>query len=221
MRRLLAPLIAAALVSWGAAALAAPTVLVTCGAYGRPLIEAARPGVSSILLDPEGDARYRPSGTPIGSQPLGLVASGNGLVVEADGMHVPIAWICLLEDEDRALFFHWFRTGRASPIEPCRPVSDPREKAACLQGLLDAAEHDLTAVNLRLAPRVIPLVDAGFPRTQPPPKLASDAPWRSYRDAECGRRRDAAVAAGSESSETLLTCLVEHTRHRIDELNGR
>ena len=199
---------------------AAPTPLVSCQSYGTPLIEAAHPGVTSILLDPDGEARIQRRSEPLGTQPLPLVASGTGLLVDRNGQKATMAWVCLLESEDRALFFHWVRTSPASPVEPCRTETAPTDRVACLEKLLDAAERDLAAINARLAPRPVPQPDAGLPRPAPPPRLPSDAAWRSYRDAECARRLEAAVAAGTASMETLLTCKIERTLARVAELDA-
>ena len=195
---------------------AAPTPLVSCQSYGTPLIEAAHPGVASILLDPDGDARIQRSSEPVGTQPLALVASGTGLLVDRNGQKATIAWVCLLESEDRALFFHWVRTSPASPAEPCRTEAAPTDRAACLQTRLDAAERDLAAINARLAPRPVPQPDTGLPRPAPPPRLPSDTAWRSYRDAECARRQE---AAGTGATDALLTCMIERTLARMAELN--
>ena len=216
--RLLALLLAAlTAASW---AEAAPTPLVSCQIYGVPLIEAAHRGVASILLDPDGEARIQRRSEPVGTQPVPLVASGTGLLVDGDGEKITIAWLCLLENEDRALFFHWLRTSPASPVEACRTKPAGQEKAACLQKLLETAEHNLAAVSARLTPRPVPQPDDGLRRPAPPPRLSSDAAWRNYRDAECARRLDAAIAAGAASKETLLTCLIERTLARIAELEA-
>ena len=191
----------------GRPAEAAPSWLAACTAEGAPMIELSRPDAAQVLLDPYGEARVERAPDQVGDQPVEAIAGGTGLIIELDGRHLDVPWLCLLGGEDRVLFFHWMPVP-AGPLEQCggaeRGQEDRKDgRTACLRRLLDAAERDLAAAQDRIGPQGGGLAE-------------SDAAWRAYRDAECARR---GAAPGDGSEDAVLACLIREARERVRELN--
>lgn len=89
-----------------------------------------------------------------------------------------------------------------SSLEECGAGSDVR---ACLEGLLESAETDLTGAERGLTGE-----GAG----------ESNVAWRAYRNAECKRRQ--LTASGETDGQAVYSaCLIDLTRQRLAELQSR
>ena len=154
----------------------------------------------------------------VGNQFVSSILTGNGAVVFANAPSAELAFICLLADDKRAVFFEWLPRRDASAMAQC--LRDDTTRASprpCLQTLIEVSEADLTqAYAARLTEtRQIDVAagnDAASDRYR-----ASNKAWLEYRDAECQRRRDS-TPAGVDPGDYQLACIVEHTRRRLVDM---
>lgn len=154
----------------------------------------------------------------VGSQFVSSILTGNGAVVFANAPSAELAFICLLADDKRAVFFEWLPRRDASAMAQCtRDDTTRADPRPCLQTLLEVSEADLTqAYAARLTESrqrdVAGGNDAASDRYR-----ASNQAWLQYRDAECQRRKDG-TPAGVDPGVYQLACIVEHTRRRLVDM---
>lgn len=143
----------------------------------------------------------------VGNQFVSSILTGNGAVVFANAPSAELAFICLLADDKRAVFFNWFPRRDAPSLAQCRRGGG--SAGDCLESLLTIAEQELTAlyathsVEAREAD-----AKAGNQNASTTFQRSIDS-WRAYRDAECARR-----AAGDERK----ACMLDLTRRRALDL---
>jgi uncharacterized protein YecT (DUF1311 family) len=151
----------------------------------------------------------------VGSQFVASILTGNGAVVFANAPSAELAFICLLADDKRAVFFDWLPRRDASALSQCtRDETTRADPRSCLQTLLEVTEADLTmAYAGKLAEARELDVKAG--NEEPSDRFrASNRAWLQYRDAECLRRKDQAPA-GVDPGVVQLACIVELSRRRL------
>jgi len=150
----------------------------------------------------------------LGNQFVSSILRGNGAVVLENAPSAELAFICLLADDKRAIFFEWLPRPNASALAQCSRDTALREQPKpCLETLLQVAENDLmqsyamTFQDARERDHA-----AGNEKAADTFRKANDE-WRQYRDAECARRRDNAPK-GLTPEHQYLACFVELTRRR-------
>jgi hypothetical protein len=81
----------------------------------------------------------------VGNQFVSSILTGNGAVVFANAPSAELAFICLLADDKRAVFFEWLPRRDASAMAQCtRDDTTRANPRPCLQTLLEVTEGDLT-----------------------------------------------------------------------------
>ena len=186
--------------------------------YEGPAVEACRSlakrqqdGKADVVIDRDERLHIARRARKAGSQPVNAVLTGNGAIVLAGAPSAELAFVCLLADEKRAVYFEWLPHGEASPLAACTRDPGLRERAqACLEGLQQAAEQDLLQVYAR---RFQQANDHGGGALDAYRK--SNEAWRAYRDAECARR---SAQASEKPVLAELACRVDLTRRRAADM---
>lgn len=154
----------------------------------------------------------------VGNQFVSSILTGNGAVVFASAPAAELAFICLLADDKRAVFFEWLPRRDASAMAQCmRDDTTRTNPRPCLQTLIEVSEADLTqAYASRLTESLQRDVAAG--NEEPSDRFrASNKAWLQYRDAECQRRKDQ-TPAGIDPGDYQLACTIELTRRRLVDM---
>ncbi len=148
-------------------------------------------------------------GRKLGNQYVASILTGNGAVVMPGTPTAELAFICLLADEKRPVFFNWLPRQQVSALAQCTRSQELRGKSReCLEFLIRVAEQDLTQIY---AQRFQEAHEAGEEKLAAYRKANEE--WKEYRDAEC-LRRSQHPPKGVSAEETQLACLVELTRQR-------
>lgn len=180
-------------------------------AAGELRQSAAKP--AKVVFDRDRDLSIERHTRKAGSQLVSSLLFGNGAIVYAQGAPIEISFVCLLADEKRAVFFTWVPRRDAPVLEQCRRSP---EFANCLDGLLQVAEQDLTALYSKHFVEARETdAKAGNESAVTTFRRSADA-WRAYRDAECARR--SGPSASGASGDANKACLVELTRRRALDL---
>lgn len=179
----------------------------TCRAHGERELERGGADIQGLAFDRDASLLIEKYARKAGSQFVSSVLSGNGAILRPAGPAVEFAFVCLLADERRALFFHWTPRRDAPSLAQCR-----RGPAAgdCLQALLELAERDLLeAAALGFQAALDADAKAGDSSASGAYRNAAAA-WRVFRDAECARR-------GAGGSDPWRACMLDLTRrHYLD-----
>jgi len=154
----------------------------------------------------------------VGNQFVSSILTGNGAVVFANAPSAELAFICLLADDKRAVFFEWLARRDASAMAQCtRDDTTRANPRTCLQTLMDVGELDLTqAYSIRLT-EARQLDAAAGNEAASDRYRASNKAWLEYRDAECQRRKDH-TPAGIDPGDYQLACIIELTRRRLVDM---
>ena len=204
MRRLLAALL---LASGGALAQSDGPAVEAC----QSLAKRQQEGGGEVVIERDDRLQLVRRPRKAGSQPVSSVLTGNGAMVFADAPSAELAFVCLLADQKRAVFFEWLPRGEASALAACTRAPGLRERAQrCLEGLQQSAEQELLEVYTQ---RFQQAKDRGE-ATVAAFRKSNDA-WRAYRDAECARR---SAQASEKPDHVELACRVELTRRRAAEM---
>jgi uncharacterized protein YecT (DUF1311 family) len=177
--------------------------------------EIAREGTraTDVLIEKESVSLQRYA-RRMGSQLVSSILTGNGAVVLPNAPSAELGFICLLANDQRALFFEWLPRPNASALAQCTRDEAFRAKPRpCLETLLRVAEEDLTqAYAGRFQDARERDHGTGKEEFVDAFRRANDE-WRQYREAECSRRRET-VPQGVSAEDHQLACMVELTRRR-------
>ena len=145
----------------------------------------------------------------LGSQFVASILTGNGAVVLDGAPSAELAFICLLENEKKALFFEWLPRPFAPAAAQClRSPELQKAPRACYELLHRVAEQDLTTVYAHRFQEANERGDAVIAAFR-----KSNDEWKQYADAECSRRRGLAPA-GTSPDHHALACHVDLIRRR-------
>jgi uncharacterized protein YecT (DUF1311 family) len=154
----------------------------------------------------------------VGNQFVASILTGNGAVVFANAPSAELAFICLLADDKRAVFFEWLPRRDASAMTQCtRDETTRANPRSCLQTLLDVGEIDLTQAYANRLHDTRQLDAAAGNEAASDRYRASNKAWLEYRAAECHRRKDSAPA-GVDPGDYQLACIIELTRRRLVDM---
>jgi hypothetical protein len=182
--------------------------LEACRAYGERVLKSDGADLKALEFDNDRHLFFKRESGKLGRQNIGASLSGYGAIVRAVGPAVEMAFLCLLANDRRALWFHWMPRRDAPTLRQCRRGSDA---GVCLQSLLTIAERDLLeATALRYQEAREADAKAGNDAASSAYR-DSGAAWRAYRDAECARR-------GASGSDAWRACRVDLARRRYFDL---
>lgn len=179
-----------------------------CQVHAEQQIRRESDYVRSVVLDDDRERTMERYARKRGSQFVSAALYGNGAIVSTQGQTIEFTFLCLLADDQRAVFFHWLPRRSAPVLTQCRRGGAER-LGACLQRLLEVAEQDLTQAYMQR------FVEARTAESAADPEAATNAfrrsaeTWRAYRDAECARRPE---------GDARKACIVELTRRRLLDL---
>jgi uncharacterized protein YecT (DUF1311 family) len=202
-------LVVSMLLATGAAAQYRGPAVQACANYAKA--EQKRDGGSAldVVFDHDQSLQMERYTRKLGSQFVSSILTGNGAVVYAGAPSAELAFICLLADDKKPLFFEWMPRQNASAAAQCvRSPELQKKPRECYELLLRVAEQDLTmayAIRFQEANEKGEAALAAF-------RKSSDE-WRQYRDAECARRR-AFSPASVDPDDFVLACTTDLTRRR-------
>jgi uncharacterized protein YecT (DUF1311 family) len=154
----------------------------------------------------------------VGNQFVSSILTGNGAVVFANAPSAELAFICLLADDKRAVFFEWLPRRDASAMAQCmRDDTTRASPRSCLQTLLEVGEADLMQAYAQRLTESRQRDAAGNNEAASDRYRASNQAWLQYREAECQRRMDQ-TPAGVDPGDYQLACTIELTRRRLVDM---
>lgn len=186
----------------------------TCRAYAKREMAREGTGGKDVVIERDPALSIERYTRKIGNQFVSSILRGNGAVVLDNAPSAELAFICLLADDKRAVFFEWLPRPNASALAQCTRDTALREQPRpCLQTLLQVAENDLMqSYALMFQEARERDHGAGNEKAADTFRKANEE-WRQYRDAECARRRDN-MPKGVSPEDHHLACFVELTRRR-------
>jgi uncharacterized protein YecT (DUF1311 family) len=186
----------------------------TCRAYAKREMARDGTGGKDIVVERDQALSIERYTRKLGNQFVASILRGNGAVVLDNAPSAELAFICLLADDKRAVFFEWLPRPNASVLAQCsRDAAFREQPIPCLETLLQVAENDLMQTYALLFQEARERDHAaGNEKAVDTFRKANDE-WRQYRDAECARRRDNAPK-GVAPEHQHLACFVELTRRR-------
>ena len=154
----------------------------------------------------------------VGNQFVSSILTGNGAVVFANAPSAELAFVCLLADDKRAVFFEWLPRRDASAMAQCmRDDTTRANPRSCLQTLIEVGEADLTQAYAQRLTEARQRDTAGNNDAASDRYRASNQAWLQYRDAECQRRKEQ-TPAGIDPADYQLACTIELTRRRLVDM---
>ena len=176
----------------------------TCRVHAERELRKENAKIQSLVFDRDTELQIDRYTRNAGSQFVSSLLYGNGAIVYGGGVPaIEMAFLCLLANDKRAVFFHWSPRRDAPVLAQCR--RGRTGAGECLDSLLLITEQELTELYARHYVEARETdAKAGNEAAATAFRKSGDA-WRAYRDAECARR-----AAGEERK----ACLLELTRRR-------
>jgi uncharacterized protein YecT (DUF1311 family) len=149
----------------------------------------------------------------LGSQFVSSILTGNGAVVLEGAPSAELAFICLLENEKKPLFFEWLPRPFAPAAAQClRSAELQKAPRACYELLHRIADQDLNAAYAQRFQEANQRGDAAVTAFR-----KSNDEWKQYADAECARRRGIAPS-GVSPEDYALACYVDLIRRRAQDM---
>ena len=181
----------------------------TCRAYAERDLRKDSAKIQSVVFDKDRELNIDRYTAKVGSQFVSSLLYGNGAIVYGGGVPaIEMTFLCLLADEKRAVFFHWFPRRDAPALAQCRR-GGANTAGQCLDTLLNVTEQELTELYSKYTVEARQAdAKAGNDSASNAFRRSADT-WRAYRDAECGRR-----PAGDERK----ACMLDLTRRRALDL---
>ncbi len=186
----------------------------TCRAYVKR--EMAREGnrAKDVVFLRDTSLTIERTTRKLGNQLVSSILRGNGAVVLEGAPSAELAFMCLLADDKRAVFFEWLPRPNAPALAQCTRDSAMRDKPRpCLEVLLLVAENDLMEASAHRFQDARERDHASGNEAAATRFRKSNDEWKQYRDAECSRRRENAPK-GVAPDDYQLACMVDLTRRR-------
>ena len=187
----------------------------TCRLYAQRELQRNANNAKGVVIERDRQLAIERYTRKVGNQFVSSILTGNGAVVFAGAPSAELAFICLLADDRRAVFFEWLPRRDAPAMTQClRDESTRAKPRACLQTLIDVSEQDLTTSYAHRLADARQLDAAAGNEAASDRYRASNKAWLAYREAECQRRRDQ-TPAGVDPGDYQLACTIELTRRRL------
>ena len=208
----------AGFVSVNALAQYAGPAVETCLGYAQRQLARDANMARTVILERDHNLVIERYTRKVGNQFVSSILTGNGAVVFANAPSAELAFICLLADDKRAVFFEWLPRRDASAMAQCtRDDTTRANPRSCLQTLIEVSEVDLTQAYASRLTEARQLDVAGGNEEWSNRYRASNQAWIQYRDAECQRRKDQ-TPTGIDPGDYQLACIVELTRRRLVDM---
>lgn len=190
----------------------------TCRLYAQRQLLRDASTARGVVLERDSSLVIQRYTRKVGSQYVASILTGNGAVVFANAPSAELAFICLLADDKRAVFFEWLPRRDASVMAQCtRDETTRANPRACLQTLMEVTEADLTAAYAHYLTESRQRDAAAGNEATTERYRASNKAWLEYRAAECERRKDY-TPAGIDPGDYQLACMIEHARRRLVDM---
>src|SRR6185436_6806375 len=140
MRKLFSALLFAACATPAVAQYTGPGVEV-CRAYAERDVRKNSAKVQAVVFEKDRELNIDRYTAKVGSQFVSSLLYGNGAIVYGGGVPATeMTFVCLLADEKRAVFFHWFPRRDAPALTQCRR-GGATNASQCLETLLNVTEQ--------------------------------------------------------------------------------
>jgi len=190
----------------------------TCRLYAQRQLMRDANTARSIVIERDQSLIIERYTRKVGNQFVSSILTGNGAVVFANAPSAELAFICLLADDKRAVFFEWLPRRDASAMAQCmRDDTTRANPRSCLQTLVEVTEADLTQAYASKLTDARQLDVAAGNEASSDRFRASNKAWLEYRDAECQRRKEQAPP-GVDPGDYHLACTIELTRRRLVDM---
>lgn len=190
----------------------------TCLGYAKRQLARDANTARDVVIERDANLVIERYTRKVGNQFVSSILSGNGAVVFANAPSAELAFICLLADEKRAVFFEWLPRRDASAMAQCtRDDTTRASPRTCLQTLLEVSEQDLSQAYAQRLTDARQNDAAGGNEGWSDRYRASNKAWIEYRDSECERRKDQ-TPTGIDPGDYQLACIVELTRRRLVDM---
>ena len=189
-----------------------------CRAYAKKQLFRDASTAKDVVIERDGSLVIERYTRKVGNQFVASILTGNGAVVFFNAPSAELAFICLLADEKRPVFFEWLPRRDASAMAQCMRDDSVRENPRpCLETLLQVTETDLMqAYAHRLLEARERDLAAGNEDLAAAYRKSNEA-WLRYREGECARRREY-TPEGVRPDDFQLACIVELTRRRLADM---
>lgn len=190
----------------------------TCLGYAKRQLARDANTARDVVIERDANLVIERYTRKVGNQFVSSILTGNGAVVFANAPSAELAFICLLADDKRAVFFEWLPRRDASAMAQCtRDDTTRASPRTCLQTLLEVSEQDLSLAYAQRLTDARQNDVAGGNDGWSDRYRASNKAWIEYRDTECERRKDQ-TPAGIDPGDYQLACIVELTRRRLVDM---
>ena len=184
-----------------------------CIDYAKREQKAGGGSARDVVFDRDQSLQIERYTRKLGSQFVASILTGNGAVVLDSAPAAELAFICLLENEKKPLFFEWMPRPFAPAAAQClRSAELQKSPRACYELLHRVAEQDLTLAYAQRFQEANERGDAAVAAFR-----KSNDEWKQYADAECARRRGIAPA-GVAPDDYALACHVDLIRRRAQDM---
>lgn len=201
-----------------------PSALPACQAFAQDFI-------SEISTDPKPQVTLFNQGVQeekfegkVGKQFVSTILSGGGIMQSANREPQGIQYTCLLENQDKAVFFHWTETLFANPLHTCLiknsngDTQSEGDTAQCLKNLY--ATHEAKRQKLEgQAMDWARHMESATPEKTIRQVMASRTEWETYRGSECAARVTADKGLRPKDY-VLYDCMITKTRERLEDLGN-
>lgn len=199
--------------SWNAFAQYSGPAVQACIDYAKKEQKAGGGSARDIVFERDQSLQLERYTRKLGSQFVSSILTGNGAVVLDSAPSAELAFICLLANEKKPLFFEWMPRPFAPAAAQClRSPELQKAPRACYELLHRVADQDLTLVYAQRFQEANERGDAAVAAFR-----KSNDEWKQYADAECARRRGIAPA-GIAPDDYALACHVDLIRRRAQDM---
>ena len=180
-----------------------------CIDYARKEQKAGGGSARDVVFERDQSLQIERYTRKLGSQFVSSILTGNGAVVLNGAPSAELAFICLLENEKKPLFFEWMpRPGAPAAAQCLRSPELQKSPRACYELLHRIADQDLNLVYAQRFQEANQRGDAAVAAFR-----RSNDEWKQYADAECARRRGIAPD-GVSPDDYALACQIDLVRRR-------
>jgi len=195
--------------------------LASCQSYANKWYMQENPdSFESVTLSREDldEEKYEAN---VGKQFVSTVLSGFGQSKYKGEKPSPIQFTCLLESDQKAVFFHASESKAPDPVKQCWNRFQPGEWGSmqtCLNNALSQAETTLSTLETEAKTQAQKVEKQWHQSSANNALNTSTTDWKTYRDAECARR--AAFRTGGNHPDVSRTeCLIRKTEERIQDFH--
>lgn len=196
--------------------------LASCQRYATQWYQQENPDTFQSITLSKQDLNEEKYEGKVGTQFVSTLLSGQGTLHYKGESPSPVQFTCLLENDQKAVFFHTTESQKPDAAKTCWANFQPGDWSGlqnCLKQALNQEETQLKDLQTQ-ATTWAQKVDERWQQAQAKSKLTqSVTQWQNYRDQECDRQ-DAFRTGGNHPDVSRLECLLRKTEQRIQDFHS-